>query len=106
MSGRSFFIEGVWEHLGRTFKKGSKKGPLCKPDVFYVGDLFSVMWIQKMSVFWDPLLSAENRPQAPPKVHSGASGSQKAPKMDPQSDAFGCLWKVDFCGYLQCFLHF
>ena len=24
-------FEGVWEHLGRTFKKGSKKDPLFMP---------------------------------------------------------------------------
>ena len=59
-----------------------------------------------MSVFRDPLLSAENRPQAPQKVHSGASGSQKAPKMEPESDTFGYLWKVDFCCNLVGFLHF
>ena len=43
---------------------------------------------QKISVFWDPVLSAENRPEAPQKVHSGASGSQKAPQMEPNSDTF------------------
>ena len=46
-----------------------------------------------MSVLGGPLLSAENRPQPPQKVHSGASGSQKAPNMDPKSNTFGYLWK-------------
>ena len=78
----SFFMQ-VARHLRDHFRQcGRKRGH------------------QKMSVFWDPLLSAENRPQAPQKVHSGASGSQQAPNMDPKSDTFGCLWKVDFCCYL------
>ena len=56
-----------------------------------------------MSVFWNLLLSDGNGPQAPPE---GASGSQKAPKMEPNSDTFGYLWKIDFYSDLRCFLHF
>ena len=59
-----------------------------------------------MSSFGDPLLSAENRPQDPQKVYSGASGSQQAPKMERKVETFGYLSKAAFCCYLQCVLHF
>ena len=101
-------LGGIWEHPGRNLKNGSKKVPfLCNSQVIFVTIFGNVSekGHQKMNVFLDPLLSAENRPQAPQKVHSGASNSQKAPKMDPNSDTFGDLWKVDFCCYLQCFRH-
>ena len=55
------------------------------------------MWAKKGAseheFFWDPFLSAENRPQPPQKVHSGASGSQKAPKMEPKNDTLGTYGK-------------
>ena len=44
-------------------------------------------------------------PRVPQKVHSGASGFQEAPKMEPKSDTLGYFWKVDVCCYLQCVLH-
>ena len=49
-----------------------------------------------MCVFWDPLLSAENPPQAPQKVYSGASGSQKAPKWSPKVTLLGTSGKLIF----------
>ena len=46
-----------------------------------------------MSVFLGPSLSAENRPQAPQKVHSGASGSKKVPKWSPKVTLVGTSGK-------------
>ena len=52
-------FEGVWEHLGRSLKKGSKKEPFFNLYASHVGDLFRQCGRkrghEKISVFWDPL---------------------------------------------------
>ena len=63
-------LEGVWEHLGRSLKKGSKK-VLFEWLPSHCCDNFQQRGGKrrhhKMSIFWDPLLSAENRPQVFPE---------------------------------------
>ena len=59
-----------------------------------------------MSCFSDPCFSTKNAPRAPQKEYSGGSGSQKAPKMEPNIDTFVDLWNLDFCCYLLGLDHF
>ena len=59
-----------------------------------------------MDRFGDPLFSAKKASSPPQKEYSGASGSQKAPKMEPKIDTFADLWNLDFCCYLLGLDHF
>ena len=61
---------------------------------------------RKISCFRDLLFSAQKGFRPPQKEYSGASGSQKAPQMEPKIDTFWDLWNLDFCCYLLGLDHF